>query len=522
MSQGGTAAVLAWPRLAEYFARFQLSLGLNCRLEVLAPSLSSVPLQVRPITGSFSSAEEPNSTDANKTPRKQPEWNNPLLGAKDDGNDKAKVVTPQVLRSRNRGCKQDKGPSMDRLLCAAQQFLERPVLSTNLAHSTVPIRLNEAKTSDPPTLEVTLIVHGSSDEDGNGNLEEREDEAPVSSSAETSMVLIRMVNQIPLLDSAEGVACGLVQGIVAKENLWQAVGLDVALRAASASMARTPMYSVKDSSQVLPFLKSQDGGLFDENHDDEDSSDESDNESIGEAILEGKKRSRRSSRKRPHKIFLPADARLGNILLIVQINAEPRQLPLPTLCKGRIPQDNLAINQALEAALKACLRKLQTTNAALFLTARELRVVERKVCFVPLLSNAVASILSRSRARAAREAIDTAEGWKEETGNPVGSDDDDSSNDTAGNYSNNDRLRQLIRGRLQILLDQPKEAARRDQVSDDEQENEDESQGTAEPQDTLFPPGLIDWAQQQAEQESMREDEEDSYEDEGGSYESLV
>jgi hypothetical protein len=40
--------MLAWPRLAEYFARFKLSLGLQCSLEVMAPSLSRIPLVVRP------------------------------------------------------------------------------------------------------------------------------------------------------------------------------------------------------------------------------------------------------------------------------------------------------------------------------------------------------------------------------------------------------------------------------------------------------------------------------------------
>ena len=46
--QGGIPAQKAWPRLAEYFARFQLSLELKCSLNVLAPSLSSIPLYIRP------------------------------------------------------------------------------------------------------------------------------------------------------------------------------------------------------------------------------------------------------------------------------------------------------------------------------------------------------------------------------------------------------------------------------------------------------------------------------------------
>lgn len=42
------AAKRAWPRLAEYFARFFLSRGLGCSLEVLAPTLAKTPLFIRP------------------------------------------------------------------------------------------------------------------------------------------------------------------------------------------------------------------------------------------------------------------------------------------------------------------------------------------------------------------------------------------------------------------------------------------------------------------------------------------
>ena len=514
---------MAWPRLAEYFARFQLSLDLNCRIEVLATSLASVPLQIRPIAGLISnhSGVEPNTiTRIDNTPNKHSPWRDLLLGDENNNVEKVKAVTPEDARFRHRAGKQSKGSSNERLLRAAQQFLERPVLPTNLAHFVVPIRLAGTRASDFPTLEVTLIVHNSYDDDGNANQSLQKDAISNPKGAEASMVLIRMVNRIPLLDSAEGVACGLVQGIVAKESLWQAVGLDVTLQAASASMARSVVYSVKDSSQVLPYLKSQRGGLFNENPDKEDLNEESDDESIGEeeSILEGKKRPRRSSQKRPHKLFLPADARLGNILFIVQINAEPSQLPLPTLCKGRIPQDNPAINQALETALRGCLRKLQTSNPTLFLTARELRVVERKVCFAPLLSNAVASILSRSDSEVAREAIDSVVGWNEAESAGActdAGDDHDWNNDSGGNHQTIGRIGSLIHQRLKLLLDQPKKTVRRDPVSDDEQEDEDGSKGSDEVYDPFFPPVAPQCTRQQAGQESLRKDDEDeeSYED---------
>ena len=46
--KGGEEAQRAWPRLAEYFARFQLSIDLPCSLEVKAPTLQSTPLYIRP------------------------------------------------------------------------------------------------------------------------------------------------------------------------------------------------------------------------------------------------------------------------------------------------------------------------------------------------------------------------------------------------------------------------------------------------------------------------------------------
>jgi hypothetical protein len=40
-------AALAWSRLVNYFKRFCLSPGINCSLEVLAPTLSKVPIFVK-------------------------------------------------------------------------------------------------------------------------------------------------------------------------------------------------------------------------------------------------------------------------------------------------------------------------------------------------------------------------------------------------------------------------------------------------------------------------------------------
>ena len=334
------------------------------------------------------------------------------------------------------------------------------------------------------------------------------------------MVLIRMVNHIPLLDSAEGVACGLVQGIIAKESLWQAFGLEVSLRATTASLARVPTYAVKDSSQVLPFLKSQHTGILDDDQLDDDSRVESDDESFSEKDLEGEKRQRKRCRRRPQKVFLPADSRLGHILLIVQIHAEPSQLPLPTLCKGRIPQDNTAINQALEVSLKASLRQLQMSNPALFLTTRELRVVERKVCFVPLLSNAVTSILGRSRSVVAREAIDKVKSWDDHKQDKKNrnAEEDAYSQTSLLKVQNIEELAPQFCRQLLSILDRPKPATRRQIALHQDEPNEDsQSVSSSEDEDLLLQHySMLAWAKDRGEEDSKvheKQDDEDTYDE---------
>ena len=46
--KGGTAAKLAWPRLNDYFTRFRLSTRFHVELDVFAPTLSKLPIYIRP------------------------------------------------------------------------------------------------------------------------------------------------------------------------------------------------------------------------------------------------------------------------------------------------------------------------------------------------------------------------------------------------------------------------------------------------------------------------------------------
>jgi hypothetical protein len=425
---------MAWPRLAEYFARFQLSLGLNCSLEVLAPSLSTVPLQIRPVQEYQRETQEESPTES--TPRKSVEWKDP--------SQEENLVTPETAAKdkQSHGQKPTTKDTDTAIILAAQQYLEQPVEASNVAHTTCPIRLKGKKASETPRLEATLVVHGNAEDN------------PDCDEAVASMVLVRMVNGMPLLDSAEAIACGLVQGVVSKESIWLSVGLDVTYRSRGSNLARVPTYAVKDSDRVIPFLKTNQHGLFEESQGSDDSSSEDDSEDDLELVGNKRRRGKRSRR-----IFLPADARLGKMLLVVQIHAEPSQLPLPTLCKGRIPQDNEAINQAMEVALKSCLRKLQVSNPSLFLTSHELRLVERNVCFVPLLSNAIASLLHKANSDQARDMSEMINDWEGGESQPRVTDLHKDSQGDGSDSSEEDpvqRMSSQIRRRLQLVLQKPK------------------------------------------------------------------
>jgi hypothetical protein len=91
-----------------------------------------------------------------------------------------------------------------------------------------------------------------------------------------------------------------------------------------------PMYAVRDSDQVVPFIRSGTHDQYDMDEWDEESQYDDDSSSGDER--EGRSTQRKRSARNK---FLPAHLRLGNVLLIVQITAKPSSLPLPTLSKVR-------------------------------------------------------------------------------------------------------------------------------------------------------------------------------------------
>jgi hypothetical protein len=274
-------------------------------------------------------------------------------------------------------------PSIERLGIwkATQLFLGRPVDLANVAHVRVPIRTKSKATANRkpqklahsgPKLEVDVIVHGPDDDaddyqygteagfDGPDEDRDSDDESflkghskkigNTETSSSASMVLIRMVNKIPLLDSSEAVACGLVQGLSSKKRMWNSFGLEVSMKHDRANVGRLPTFEVRDSEQVAPFFKKGAHNLLENDDDSElvgdgEFDDNSSNGELGADISAtvGAKRKRQPSRRR----LLPASVRLGNILVIAQIHAEPTTLPLPTLSKVRFYEDFLCAAHAV-------------------------------------------------------------------------------------------------------------------------------------------------------------------------------
>lgn len=333
---------------------------MTCSLEVLAPSLSRVPLWVQPsdkeiaLPGEGCVFNDKNSTLENSAAKRCCQeasnverfdfWGESLPLENED------VRYPNKSRSSSElsSCQSER----IQIWNAVKSFLGQSVDLANVSHATVPIRIekdiSEKRDSTSkkamvrgPQLTVDVIVHDAKSQGGDfltdstgefwedsGNFTTDNEVADMNTPA--SMVLIRMVNKIPLLDSAEGVACGLVQCLASKKRMWNSFGLDVHLNIDPENTNSVPTFDVRDSEQVIPFFKQGAHNLLEGSDDDcTEAAEDSDNDHDGDLHVAGSKRSKRTSPRN----LLPASVRLGSILVIVQIHAEPSVLPLPTLSK---------------------------------------------------------------------------------------------------------------------------------------------------------------------------------------------
>jgi hypothetical protein len=311
----------------------------------MAPSLSNIPLVVRP----FDQYVRGTQKAAAKSRQKrvvQPEERPWTEGFEYDEEEKAETGSQSSRQESSHSSDNeddDNNPLNDdertRIWKAAQLYLGHPLRLINVVHALVPIRVEGYRPTDAscPKLEVDLIVHGEDGEGESADLEADDDDnndtemISGEGSGSAGMLLVRMVNRIPLLDGAEAVACGLVQGLAAKKRVWNSFGLDVGLHYDSNNITKLPTFQVRDSDQVAPFFKTGAHALYEEDEE------EIDEQSEGDDYVtdDGKERGDVSKRKRNRmrRVLLPAKVRLGKIIVIVQIHAEPTTLPLPTLSK---------------------------------------------------------------------------------------------------------------------------------------------------------------------------------------------
>jgi len=232
------------------------------------------------------------------------------------------------------------------LLCkAASTYQRRPDLKLeNVAYSTQPIRRNNGKSSESPkngpVLEIGLIVFGpqpeyNDDSDNEDDIRNQNDTNQLdnnSDSAAAKLQVVRMVNGIPLLDSSEALACGVVKKISSNTSNWNSFGLNLQNSEQSdldPIEQNTITFDLKDSAQVAPFLKSTTHSLFRGQSQSDDKSSSEDDDSDVENMRGGK----RKKKEGRVKCILPASLRLGDVLVVVQIRATPSALPLPTLSK---------------------------------------------------------------------------------------------------------------------------------------------------------------------------------------------
>lgn len=200
----------------------------------------------------------------------------------------------------------------------ASTYKCRPDLKLeNVAHSMHPIRrsLGECQSTSSENgsaLEVNMIVFGP-------DLEADENR-------QSKLHVVRMVNGIPLLDSSEALACGVMRKVSSSTATWNSYGLEI-----SQNNENDLEFEVHDSSQVAPFLKQSTHSLFQDRCRDYESNGEEDEEDADEFDVEWCRGKRQMKRRK--RYILPAALRLGHVLMVVQIRAKPSTLPLPTLSK---------------------------------------------------------------------------------------------------------------------------------------------------------------------------------------------
>ena len=359
--QGGNDAVRAWPRLAEYFSRFHLVANLPCSLEVKAPTLQSMPLYIRP-----PGETEEQRRRIHRTTSGDDDASNDGGGRHWDGGDgcdegvcldrdedTVRRVAPEVSKAAHQRAEAEvrRKEKISMMCQAAAAYKRRPDLKVeNVAHTVQPIRRDYNGIRKPipspngPVLEMSLIVLGPNlcdadnhDDGGEGCNSPRRcnEDYPIDKKTYSELQIVRIVNGIPMLDSSEALACGVINKVSSNSHTWNSFGLNVTRKNGDdqgpmlSNELNIPTFVVNDSAQVAPFLKDTTHSLFRDQRVDWDQSSSDDDE------FDSKSRKGKRKKMRQMQSLLPAALRLGEILMVVQIRAKPSALPLPTLSKVR-------------------------------------------------------------------------------------------------------------------------------------------------------------------------------------------
>ena len=395
--KGGVAAKLAWPRLFDYFTRFKLCTKLHFQLDVFAPTLSKLPIFIRPRNADKIEFEGPLLEGRESTPRLSQDcvngdqWRDPLdsEGSEDgDVSNGKETLANEKEKSIDCSDRNDRYEFAD----AVRSFLPKyNVPYDNVARSIHNLRNfndeTETRSMSMVQLEVGMAVcpHEDLDQRSNSSI----DSSATTSEKAATLQLVRIVNDVPIIENAEAHACGLVHG-VANKRVWGSFGIDIEKTSTTASNTSlpAPSFLLRDSSLVAPFINRNANHQQLETDDCDTDHDEN----------------CKSNRKRrkgalPGKYLRPVNVRIGKILVVVHVRANPSSLPLPTLSKGRLPLHHQPIDEALQLGLRGCIVSLQSTNPDLFLTTLQLRMVERDALYVPAIASAVSRIVSKSRNR---------------------------------------------------------------------------------------------------------------------------
>ncbi len=329
--KGGRAANLAWPRLFDYFTRFKLSTKLNIELCVVAPTLSRLPIFIRRSESDKEESEgEKSSISLSQDNAGGDQWKDALDSDNSkDGNDSKAKKTQIDNKERLEDCT-DRNNRSEFAKVVGSYWPNHNVVQDNVAKSSRKVRnLNgnpstavEAQRKSMVQLEVSMAIcpHEDIDQKSNPSVDSTNNDGLLGNEKVAKLQLVRIVNDVPIIDNAEAHSCGLVHG-VSNERVWGSFGIDIERSSTKIpnSSLFSPSFDLRDSSLVAPFINRN------ANHT------QLNMEDFETGHCEEFESNTKKRKKGP--LLYPVNVRFGTILLVVHIRANPSSLPLPTLSK---------------------------------------------------------------------------------------------------------------------------------------------------------------------------------------------